>query len=222
MVAIVLRTVLLFFLLSFALKLMGKRQLGELEVGELVSALLISEVAVLPIDDPDRPLLAAILPVLCIVSLEVLLSFIKTKSPFLKRTIDGEPVYIIYKGKLRQSALRDNRLSLEELLAEMRVLGYTGIAEVDYAILEQNGKFSIVPKAEQRPLSKSVVTGTDGGMTHTLITDGTVKERTLTRLGYDHRWLGKQLSSYHTTVEGVFYMSVDDAGAITVIEKEQI
>ena len=98
MASIFFRIVLIYFFLSLTLKLMGKRQLGELEVGELVSTLLISEVAAIPIDDPDLPLLNALIPILFILSAEILLSSVKNRSEKLKRLIEGQPVYIIYKG----------------------------------------------------------------------------------------------------------------------------
>ncbi len=220
MIAIFFRTVFLFFLLTFSLKLMGKRQLGELEVEELVSALLLSEAAVLPIDDPDLPLLAAVIPMLCIVSLEVLLSYMKNQSPFLKKTMDGEPVFLIYNGKLRQKALADNRLSLEELLTEMRVLGYADLSEIAYAILEQNGKFSVIPKPDDKTLTSNLIKEGDGGMTHMLISDGVIKDRVLTRLGYDRTWLDRQLGAHHTSAKDVFFCSVNDAGNMTIIKKE--
>ncbi len=221
MIAIVFRTVFLLFLLTFSLKIMGKRQLGELEVGELVSALLLSEAAVLPIDDPDLPLLAAVIPMLCIVSFEVLLSYVKNSSSFLKKAIDGEPVFLVYNGKLRQKALADNRLSLEELLTEMRVLGYADIGEVAYAILEQNGKFSVIPKTDDKTLTKNLIHDGDGGMTHMLISDGVVKEAVLKRLGYDRTWLERQLQSRHTSIKDVFFCCADDIGRITIIKKEK-
>ena len=105
MVSIIIRTAIIYILLSFELRIMGKRQIGELDVSELVSTLLISELAAIPIDDPDIPLLNAIIPMLFILSAEILLSTVKNKSEKLKRIIDGEPTYIIYKGRLLQSAL---------------------------------------------------------------------------------------------------------------------
>ena len=96
MASIVVRTVIVYVLLSFSLRIMGKRQLGELDVSELVSTLLISEIASISIDDPDIPLLNAIIPILLIVSIEVILSTIKNKSEKLKTVIEGRPEYIIY------------------------------------------------------------------------------------------------------------------------------
>ena len=223
LVAIVIRTVLLFFLLSFILKAMGKRQLGELEVEELVSALLISEVAVLPIDDPDLPLLAAVIPALVIVSLEVLLSYIKNKSAALKRAVDGEGVFIIYKGRLCQGALRDNRLSAEEVLAEMRVLGYGDPSEVAYAILEQNGKFSVIPQPSDAPLTaRQLSEGVPKGasLAHAVIVDGAVKEGALRRLGYDRAWLAARLKEENVRLGEVFLMTVDDAAVVHTVRRE--
>ena len=96
MVSIVIRTLIIYLVLLISLRIMGKRQLGELDASELVSALLISELASIPIDDPDIPLLNAIIPILLIFSMEIILSTIKNKSEFLKRTIEGKPAYIIY------------------------------------------------------------------------------------------------------------------------------
>ena len=95
MASVLIRTVIIYVFLSFALKLMGKRQIGELETGELISALLISEVAALPIDNPDIPLSSAIFPTLLIITLEILLSFIKNKSDRLKRAVDGERIVLV-------------------------------------------------------------------------------------------------------------------------------
>ena len=115
MASILIRTVIIYILLTFALKIMGKRQIGELDVGELITTLLISELATIPIDDPDLPLLNAVLPILLIFSLEIIISSLKNRSERLKRLLESSPVYIIYKGKLSERALVENRLSLNEL-----------------------------------------------------------------------------------------------------------
>ena len=125
---------------------MGKRQLGELDVGELVSTLLISEIVAIPIDDPDIPLLNAIIPTLFIISIEIIISTLKNKSEKLKNTIEGVPSYIIYKGRLSQKALLENRISINELLAELRTQGIGDISEVEYGIIEQGGQLSIIKK----------------------------------------------------------------------------
>ena len=208
MASVLIRTLIIYVFLSFSIKIMGKRQIGELEIGELISTLLISEVAALPITDPDIPISSAIFPILFIISLEILVSFIKNKSDKMKRIIDGEPAFVIYRGKLRQSVLRENRISMNEILSELRVLGVGDISEVDYAILEQNGKLSVLKKKNDR-------------MAHTLIIDGEVNERALSALGYDKRWLTKMLKENKCDERDVFLMTVDDEGAINIIKEEK-
>ena len=159
MLSIFIRTIIIYILLSIMLKLMGKRQIGELEVNELVSTLLISEIAAIPISESNVPLLAAIIPIVFICTLEIFLSALKNKWHGLKHVVEGEPVYIIYKGKLLQDALDENRISINELLCEMRIQGIGSISEVYYAILEQNGKLSLLKtgpvmmKLKRLPLS---------------------------------------------------------------------
>ena len=208
MASILIRTVIIYILLTVSLRIMGKRQIGELDVGDLVSTLLVSELAAIPIDDPDIPLMNAVIPILLVISLEIILSTLKNKSSFLKRTFDGEPVYIIYNGRLLQSNLRDNRISLDELLSELRSQGVFDICEVEYAIIEQNGTLS-VKKYDGESIA------------HTLLIDGEILTDSVYRLGLDRRWVEKRLAEHEMTVSETFLMTVDGDGKTTVIKKEQ-
>ena len=207
MAPMVIRTVIIYILLNFTLRIMGKRQIGELDVGELVSTLLISEIVAIPIDDTDIPLMNAIIPALLLLSLEIIMSTLKNKSERLKRRIEGEPNYIIYKGRLIQKNLRENRISVNELLAELRIQGAASISEVRYAVLEQNG-------------SLSVVKNSDTELEHSVIIDGEVIEKTLTSSGYDRRWLKKKLSAEGVKESEVLLMTVNDSGDINIIKKD--
>lgn len=208
MASILIRTVIVYVLLSFSLRIMGKRQLGELDVMELVSTLLISELASIPIDDPDIPLMNAIIPILLILSAEVILSTIKNKSEKLKESLEGKPVYIIYKGRLLQDALKENRISVNELLSEMRSQGVGDISEINYAILEQSGSLSLLKKSGDE-------------LAHTIIIDGNIINKGLKALGYDERWLKKQLLPRKVDIDEVFLMTVTDSGALNIILKEE-
>ena len=208
MTSIVARTLIIYIFLSFMLRIMGKRQLGELEVSELVSTLLVSEIASLPIDNPDIPLLNAIIPISLIVSIEVILSTIKNKSERLKKTIEGEPEYIIYKGRLLQNALRDNRMSVNELLSQLRAQGVGSIDEVYYAAVEKSGSLSVLKRGE-----------TD--LAHTIIIDGSVIVENLNSLGYNEIWLEKRLKERSAKRGDIFLMTVTDDGQIGIIMKDR-
>ena len=207
MTSIIIRTVIVYLLLTFSLRITGKRQLGELDVGELVCTLLISELMAIPIDDPDIPLLNAIIPTLLIISLEIIISSVKNKSEKLKHVAEGIPTYIIYKGKLLQSALRENRISINEILSEMRSQGVTDIRDVEYGILEQGGSLSIV-KTSDTPLA------------HEIIIDGEIIKENLKKQGLDERWIEKRLAERKLKISDVFLMTVTDKLETNVIEKE--
>lgn len=207
MASIFVRTLIIYLFISVALKLMGKRQIEELEISELVSTLLVSEIAALPIADPNIPLLNAVIPVLLIVCLEIIISAAKNKSERLKRYVEGVPTFIIYRGKLRQGALAKNRISLNELMCELRIQGIGDIRDVYYAILEQNGKLSVFENKEK--------------ITHSVIIDGETDEKALRSLGYDGIWVKKQLSAHRVRQDEVFLMTVDDGGVTYIIKKEK-
>ncbi len=207
MFSIFIRTLIIYVLLSVSLKTMGKRQIGELNVSELVSTLLISEIAAIPIDDPDLPLMNAVIPIIFILSLEIILSYAKTKYNKIKKYVEGDPVFIIYKGKLRQDALKNNRISINEFLSEMRNQGIGDISEIEYALLEQSGKISILKK--------------NTNVAHSLIIDGEINSIETKLLNINAQTISDILSKKRISQECVFLMTVNDEKTINIILKEE-
>lgn len=209
MISIFIRTIIIYIILNIMLKIMGKRQIGELEVNELATTLLISELGALPISDTDISLLPSIIPIMFIVSAEVLISAIKNKSVLLKKAVEGEPSYIIYKGRFVQRALAENRISVNELLTEMRIQGIADIQDVRYATLEQNGKLSFLKESDSPNISKAIVIDT--------VPDKTV----LKQEGLSENWLNKKLKDENTKLSEIFLMTVNENGDIHIIKKEK-
>ena len=200
------RTIIIYILLTVVMKIMGKRRIGELEADELVSTLLVSEIAAMPISDSDIPLLNALIPIIFVCAVEVAISAIKNKSQRVKRAVEGEPVYIIYRGRLLADELLRNRLSVNEILAEMRSQGIADISMVYYAILEVNGKLSLIKREDA------------DDMGHVIIIDGKVNDVELRRMGRDKRWLEHALNG--VDVESVLLLTACDSGNINIIKKE--
>ena len=190
------------------MKLMGKREIGELDVSELVSTLLISEIAAIPIDDPDIPLFNAIIPILFILSVEILLSYAKTRWSRLKRCVEGESVFLIYKGVLDQNALRENRISLNEFLSEMRSQSIGDLSLVEYAILEQSGKISILERGKD-------------DISHVLIIDGEWNDPEFGGERFSRAKTEAELGRRGLKRSDVLYMSVDDCNNVNIIKKEE-
>ncbi len=223
MITLLLKTISVYFILIISMRMMGKRQLGELQASEFVIAIMLSEIATTPITDPDYPITDAILSIAILVSLEILISTLLIRSNKLKRLFYGKPILLINKGTLDIAAMRKNRIELDELLCELRQKGYSDLSHINYAILEENGKLSVFPKAAQSPPTSDdlKLTVTDNGIAHLLILDGTVVDHNLKTVGWSAKRLRNELKSRHAAPEDVFLMTADDSGNITFILKEK-
>ena len=139
---------------------------------------MISELASMPIGNQEIPLSFAIVPILIIISLEVIISFCSTRSSVMKRIFLGSPSILIQRGKVKQKELSKARMSMEELLSQLRQNGVTTVEDADYAILENNGKLSVIPRAAQPVTTKDLnLQVGESGIAHAIIIDGTVKRR---------------------------------------------
>lgn len=213
MISLFFRTFLLFAFLTLMLRLMGKRQVGEMEVSELVTTLLLSEIAALPMEDTDFPVLYAIVPILVIFSFEVIITFLKTKWNPLKKLFESKPVFLIKRGVLDQKELGKNRISLGELLSELRIQGIATYGDAYYAILEQNGKLSVVKRAKPDETEK--------GISHTLVSDGKLSKEAMKDLGLTEENVLALCRAEGATPEEIFLLLRDDAGTVTCIKKEE-
>lgn len=224
MIQIIVRTLFFYFFLVATMKIMGKRQLGQLQLSEFVTTLLLSEIAADPITDPSVPLMHAIVPILLLFALEIIISYTATKVPTFKKLFDGVPSIVVCQGKLDQKQLRKNRISLDELLSEMRKKDIYDIADVEYAILEQNGQLSITPKSANLTVTRGDmgIKEKECGISHPLVIDGHIHNYNLVLLGKDRQWLHSTLERLGTDYKKVFLFSMDDAGHCNLIPKDNI
>lgn len=220
------RTVLLYFLIIVGMRLMGKRQIGELEPSELVLTMMISDLAAVPMQDFGIPLLAGVIPILTLLSLSLLLSQLSLHHLRLRELICGSPTVIIRSGTIQQNAMRKNRLTLDELLEELRQQGISSISEVKYAVLENSGRLSVLPWNAQKPPTAQQLNLTlqdDVTLPTVLINDGKVLSRHLTACGRDERWLQKQLVQQKaSSPQEVFLLTLDEQGTVFCVKKEDL
>ncbi len=217
------RTFIIYIFLTITLRLMGKRQIGELEISELVSTLLLSELASAAIGDPSIPLTYAIISTLLIVALELLISDVKNRAPFLKRIFDGTPSVLVSGGKIDQRELKRMRISVEELLSAFRLKGVGSPDDVYCAVLEQNGQLSVILKETKSPptaddLSISVK---EHGIAHALIVDGQINSTALSLCKKTEEWLGKECQKRGKSIDEVFLFTLDDAGEILLTPRAE-
>lgn len=222
MLTIFIRTIIIYILLIGSMRLLGKRQLGELEISELITTILLSEIASLPITNQDIPVLYAIIPLITIMTFEVTTSLILARFPKLKSILSSRPSMLIKNGKIDQKELEKNRISGEELISELRLKNITDPKYVEYAILEQNGLLSVIPKAcYQQPTAKQLkVTTSESGIMHIIISKGKWNEYNLKYLGKSKLSAENYLKKQNTSIKDVFLLLMDDGGSFRLIRSE--
>ena len=222
MLTVFFRTVLIYVILMLTMRIMGKRQLGELDVGELVITILLSEIAANPITNPERPLSEAIVPVISLAALEILSSLLILRIPFFKAFLSSKPAVIIERGIIKYNMMKKVRISLEELVSQVRQNGIYDLCEVDYAILEENGKMSVIPKnANRQPDKKDLnVKCQDNGIMHIVISDGCINPHSLNLIKKDRAWVEREISKLGIRLKEIFCMTVDDSGKIFIQKRD--
>lgn len=190
---IIFRTFFYYILFLVLFKVMGKREIGELGVNDLLVSVLFAEFATLAISNYKEPLLVTLIPTLIIVFLQVIISFLSLKSIKIRNLVDSSPALIMKNGNINFKEMEKQRYNLEDLLTQVRDKGIKSLDEVEYAILENNGKLSIFLKDDKNIYPMP------------LIIDGVINYQTLVDINKDKLWLMKILKNEHTSLEQVFY-----------------
>lgn len=224
MLVLFIRTIIFYALLTAMLRLMGKRQLGELEITELIIALMLSDIAVIPITDRDIPLLHGIIPALALTSFELIVSYLCTRSRRIRRFVTGSPIILMAHGNVNEENLDATHTTLDELFSEVRIQGYADIAEIEYIIFEPSGKLSLIPFSAHRPLTPcdAKLESANSGIAHAVVLDGEMNEDALSAAGKSRAWLLAKLKNSKTQLEDILYMTLDDNGTSKVkLRKER-
>lgn len=192
---LIIRTTILYIYLVGIMRLMGKRQLGQLQPVDLVIALMISELATLPMEDNRIPLIYAIVPITTLVVLQIATSVIELKSETLRTLLNGEPSILVKDGKVDMKELKHLRYNLDDLLEELRLKGYFNLSEIHYAMMETNGDISIIPKNSASPPNREDLNlkVDDEPLPIPVILDGKINTRNLKVMNKDNTWLEKKL-----------------------------
>lgn len=223
MITAVIRTVILYLLIIIGIRLMGKRQIGQLEPSELVLSLLIADLAAVPMQDFGIPLIMGIIPILTLLCLSTILSVLTVKSIRFRALLCSRPSIVIQDGKILTREMVKNRFTVDELMEELRMAGVTDLASVKYAVLETTGRISVVPKAEDRPVTirDLDLTAEDTGMPVIVISDGRVLSKNLKIRNLSIDWLHAELLKRGVgDIRQVFLMTVDEVGGVYFAEKE--
>lgn len=189
------RSAFFYALIGILYRMMGKREVAELSIMDLIVSIFIAQLASIAIENYNKSMLISIIPIAVLVSFQLLSSYLEIKSHKVKEVVDGKISVIINRGRIDFDELENQRYGIEDLLVELRTKGIKSIEDVDYAILETNGKLSIFEKKD------------DQNSTYPLpvIIDGRVEEDTLIEIGETSKWLNNELLKDNLRVEDIFY-----------------
>lgn len=223
MATVFVRTAIIYLIFFISVRIIGKRQIGELQLSEFITTLMMSELAVNSIQDISIPVSYSIIPVIFLLCVEIIVSFLSTKSQIIKKLLFGSPSIIIKNGKIDQKQLSKLRMSVNELLSELRLKDISSIEDVDYAIVEQNGKLSVFPKLKKQNITKEDLNISSGEDTisFSLVTDGEVSKEGLKYLGKDEKWLNAYLERKHIDMKDVFLLTMGKSGRVSIVYKEK-
>lgn len=215
MLIILFRAIVLYFVVVFIMRIMGKRQIGQLQPFELVIALMISELAAMPMQNTGIPLFHGVIPIVTLLVLQVLISTLQLKSEAVRLIFCGRPSILIEKGKINIKELKSNRLNLNDLLEELRMKDYYNLDDIEYAILETGGQITVIPKSELEPATRKDLNIKPGQnmLPVTLILDGRVNDKNLKFINKDKSWLNKQLNKKNiSSADQIFLALLDSQG----------
>lgn len=206
MFIVLLRTIFLYALVILVIRLMGKRQIGELQPYEFVITIMISDLAALPMQDTRLPLILGIIPIITLLFVKVVLSFIQLKSQKIRKILDGEPCILISRGKIDYDVLKKQQINLDELMEEIRLAGYFNLSEIEFGILENNGQMSFLT-SDKNPTNSKV------NLPVIYVLDGKVNNNSLTTSNKSYDWIVNQLKKHNINcIDDVLIAMTDTNG----------
>ncbi|MBE6862564.1 MAG: DUF421 domain-containing protein [Ruminococcus sp.] len=221
---VLLRALILYILVIFSVRLMGKRQLGELQPSELVITILVSNIATLPLEDVNIPLMVGVTPILALVCFEVLMSWLSLKHMSVRKLVSGRPKIIISNGKIDRRVMSDLRFSVDDLMTSLRGKDVFRLEEVQYAIVETTGSVSVMKKPETESISRkdAKLKSDNIDPPQVIISDGRLLERAMRAVGMSMGALNKVLKEHSLSVEDVFIMMADSKGCCYIQGKNNV
>lgn len=216
------RSILIYIFVLVVMRLMGKREIGQLQPFELAIAIMIADLASIPMTDPGIPISNGIISILGLLVMHLIISIINMKSIKAREIICGRPTILIYRGKIDEKALKKERFTINELEERLRGNNVTSLGDVEYAIMETSGQVTVIQKPEKRntiPEDFNIVPEYEG-IPYDLVVDGKIMDANLKALGKDREWLKKQIEKFKMRPEEALVVTYDGKGQIFCQKKK--
>jgi uncharacterized membrane protein YcaP (DUF421 family) len=218
-----LRTLILYGVLIFVVRLMGKRQIGQMEPSEFVVTMLVANLASIPMQDGGIPLFSGLVPIVTVLGTELVLSALSMKSVPLRKLLCGKPVILIENGNILQQNLKKTRITLDELTGHLREKDVLDLQAVQFAILETNGNLSVFPYPKEKPASakEAGVEVKKQYLPVTIVSDGKLLKKNLQKARKNAAWVRRVLEERQAQIENTWLLTVDGSDRIVFFRKEE-
>ena len=216
------RSILIYIFVLIVMRLMGKREIGQLQPFELAIAIMIADLASIPMTDSGIPITNGIISILGSLLMHLVISFLNVKSIKAREIICGKPTILIYRGKIDEKALKKERFTINELEERLRGNNIYNLGDVEYAILETSGQVTVIQKPEKRntiPEDFNIIPDYEG-IPYDLVVDGKIMEKNLQAIGKNYQWLKKQVEKFNMKPEEALIVTYDAKGQIFCQKKE--
>ena len=207
-IKVIIKTIFIYFFIISMYKVMGKKEIGQLSIIDLIVSILIAGLSVTSIENPDKSIFISVVPIIIIVSMQYVIGYISMKNHKFRKLIEGTPSVIIKRGKLQFKEMVKLRYTLDDLILQLREHGIKSIEDVNYAVLENNGKLSIFKKENEYPFP--------------IILDGKIDELVLEEIGKDTVWLYNILKNRNIDLNEVFYAFYKKDKTFIITKEETI
>ena len=217
------RSIILYVIVLVVMRLMGKREIGQLQPFELAIAIMIADLASVPMSEVGIPIINGIIPILSLLVMHLIISFINLKSIKMRQLICGKPSILIYRGKINEKVLIKERFTINELQERLRANNINNLADVEYAILETSGQVSIIQKPNKRttiPEDFNIMPEYEG-ISYDLVVDGKIMNDNLKILNKTYEWLKKEVNKFNIEPEEALLVTVNAKGDIFRQKKEE-
>lgn len=216
------RSILIYIFVLIVMRLMGKREIGQLQPFELAIAIMIADLASIPMTDSGIPISNGIISILGLLVMHLIISFLNIKSTKAREIICGKPSILIYRGKIDEKVLKKERFTVNELQERLRGNNIVNLGDVEYAILETNGQVTVIQKPGKRNLMPEDlnIDPEYEGIPYDLVVDGEIMNKNLQAIGKNVEWLKKQVQKFNMKPEEALIVTLDGKGQIFCQKKE--
>lgn len=215
MTIILIRTVILYFIVLFVIRIMGKGELSKMSPFQLIVIFMIAELASIPIESPDVSMITGVTAIFALLFLQVFISFISIKSEKLKNFFNGKPSVLINKGDINYKELNKLRITINDLMEQLRIGNMSAVSEVEYAVMESNGELSVIPKAGKKPLTAEdmSISKQPEIMPVVFISDGIIYSKNIYQSGWTEKQLAAELSKLNISDSRSVFLAFCDGSS---------